>query len=553
LENFLDRVIDIGQAAIVDFHSRNKHSKYPIRPTSSTRPTALNFPVPSNCEDPENRPQRFWPIGLRIVAAHIVILLALLIPVVGIHENWLAEGDWNEFKAHWEAKGEIFDLEKLIPPDIPDEQNFAKAPIIAELFVDPNNNRLSQLGCRQIPGFAKIVRYTNPGQRAIGGYGTKLADHLENPKAVANEREAAKAILKLLEPLSPIFDELERASQRPKTRFPVDYENYAWRTMFYYVPIVQDVVRTLHLRARARLALGDPAGATRDILTILRIADHTGSDPYVGSHQMEITFHAIILHDIWEGLESGQLNDSQLQILAQELERVELKSRMAKAIRFERAAWLRVDQEKPYPFQNDQPYSKPDGFFFTFRGFQSIGLGNSFWFRNRLTLSRFLQDQYLTVDGEVVQNWVNPDAASNAKTALGKLNSLSILPVNPYSFLAKRAADGFETVVQRSSEEATRIDLARVAIALELYRREHGGYPATLAPLAPGYIDAVPVDLITGDPLHYRIKPDGTPMIYSVGLNKVDEGGLLKRDRALGDWGWQYTLPDNFDEVDWRD
>ncbi|NOX99224.1 MAG: hypothetical protein GXP30_05770, partial [Verrucomicrobia bacterium] len=81
---------------------------------------------------------------------------------------------------------------------------------------------------------------------------------------------------------------------------------------------------------------------------------------------------------------------------------------------------------------------------------------------------------------------------------------------------------------------------------------EHGKYPSTLAPLAPNYIDALPLDLFTGNLPHYRIKADGTPLIYSVGLNKIDEKGLLKRDRELGDWTWQYTLPDDFDEGDWH-
>jgi hypothetical protein len=508
--------------------------------------------MPNTCDHQEKAPRRFWPLALKIIGVHLVIILAILIPV-GIHENRQAERDWNEFKAHWEAKGEIFDLEKLIPPEIPDEQNFAKAPIIAEVFANPNNDRLSSLDYRQIAGFVKIVHFTRNGQQALGGYGASLASYLVNSESYKSEKDAARAILELFEPLTPAFDELEQASLRPKARFPIDYSNYSWNLMFNCMDKLQNAVRTLHLRARIRLALGDPKGATRDILTVIRLANLAGVDPYVGSHLIEITFHAINLRAIWKGLESGLLTDPQLQLIAQELQDLKLNGRMVTAIRFERAAWLRVNHEKPYPFPHHQPYSKPDGFFFTFRVFQSIGLGNSFWFRNRLTLSRFLQDQYLTINGKVVRNQVNIDAASNAKMALNKLNSVSIVPLNPYAFLAKRAADGFETVVQSSSEEAARIDLARVAIALELYRREHGSYPATLAALAPSYLDSVPADLITGDPLHYRIKPDGTPVIYSVGLNKTDEGGLLKRDRALGDWVWQYTLPANFNEKDWRD
>ncbi|MFK5924048.1 MAG: hypothetical protein QM496_17870, partial [Verrucomicrobiota bacterium] len=91
-----------------------------------------------------------------------------------------------------------------------------------------------------------------------------------------------------------------------------------------------------------------------------------------------------------------------------------------------------------------------------------------------------------------------------------------------------------------------------VAIALELYRREHDSYPDSLSPLAPSYIDALPPDLITGAPLHYLLKTDGTPLIYSVGINQIDENGLLKKDRTLGDWTWQYTLPPAFNESDWQ-
>ncbi|MCF6312726.1 MAG: hypothetical protein L3J39_09775 [Verrucomicrobiales bacterium] len=63
----------------------------------------------------------------------------------------------------------------------------------------------------------------------------------------------------------------------------------------------------------------------------------------------------------------------------------------------------------------------------------------------------------------------------------------------------------------------------------------------------------MPLDLISGKPLIYHTKADGTPIIYSVGINQIDEGGLLKKDRNLGDWVWQYTLPDDFNSSEWRE
>ncbi len=68
-------------------------------------------------------------------------------------------------------------------------------------------------------------------------------------------------------------------------------------------------------------------------------------------------------------------------------------------------------------------------------------------------------------------------------------------------------------------------DGVEVAIALEVYRRRHAGrYPATLAELTPDPLPAVPADRITGDPLRYRLV-GGKPLVYSVGSNRVDDGG----------------------------
>lgn len=63
------------------------------------------------------------------------------------------------------------------------------------------------------------------------------------------------------------------------------------------------------------------------------------------------------------------------------------------------------------------------------------------------------------------------------------------------------------------------------AIALELYRRKTGGYPATLDELSPAYLPTVPADRITGEPIRYRFDPDGTPLLYSLGVDRDDDGG----------------------------
>jgi len=71
-------------------------------------------------------------------------------------------------------------------------------------------------------------------------------------------------------------------------------------------------------------------------------------------------------------------------------------------------------------------------------------------------------------------------------------------------------------------------DATLVAIALELYHRKHGAYPEALDALVPQYLPAVPPDRYDGKPLKYKLV-DGKPLLYSVGVNRVDNGGRLAK------------------------
>lgn len=72
---------------------------------------------------------------------------------------------------------------------------------------------------------------------------------------------------------------------------------------------------------------------------------------------------------------------------------------------------------------------------------------------------------------------------------------------------------------------AMRRDALAAAIALELYRRAHGEYPASLAELAPRYLPAVPVDRFDGGTLKLLVS-DGRATVYSAGRDMKDDGGV---------------------------
>ena len=80
----------------------------------------------------------------------------------------------------------------------------------------------------------------------------------------------------------------------------------------------------------------------------------------------------------------------------------------------------------------------------------------------------------------------------------------------------------------RAAEAEARRRILITAIALERYRGKHGLYPKTLAELAPESLKTVPVDFMDGQPLRYRLTDDGHFILYSIGLDCVDDGGKIQ-------------------------
>lgn len=70
-----------------------------------------------------------------------------------------------------------------------------------------------------------------------------------------------------------------------------------------------------------------------------------------------------------------------------------------------------------------------------------------------------------------------------------------------------------------------RRDVTLTVIALELFHRTNQRWPASLAELSPQWLPSPPVDRFDGSTLRYRINGD-RPMLYSVGTDREDDGGI---------------------------
>jgi hypothetical protein len=91
--------------------------------------------------------------------------------------------------------------------------------------------------------------------------------------------------------------------------------------------------------------------------------------------------------------------------------------------------------------------------------------------------------------------------------------------------------------VRRSDLDEARVEIARAAFALELYARDHDGYPGSLQDLVPAYLGQVPVDPFTGSPIEYRREGNGF-VVRSVADDPKFEVGLPGQDKLAA---WRIT------------
>ena len=71
------------------------------------------------------------------------------------------------------------------------------------------------------------------------------------------------------------------------------------------------------------------------------------------------------------------------------------------------------------------------------------------------------------------------------------------------------------------------------ALALERYRLRHGSYPELLEALTPELLPSRPLDFMDGAPLRYQHMQDGRFVLYSAGLDCIDDGGIGRKPGLL--------------------
>lgn len=489
----------------------------------------------------------FWSWGfLKFVLWTVTIIILFY-----VEEDWRGARMWAATKAEWEAKGESFDYANLIPPPVPDDQNLAMIPLF-KLEPDPENKgELSPVALH------RALRAGLPGNNVFIPHSTNwLPDQLPDMEKIrevvaTDYAEAFKAAppsndsLAQFDALFPFVSDLRTAAaSRPYCRFPRDYPPQLPYDFLRLVTPQLPIARILNLHAILALDAHKSDVALADLKTCFKLISGLRQEPFLVSGLVAIGMQAISFSAIYDGLALHSWNDAQLAELENEFSKTDFLSDYQHVMRGELMGIiipsfenLKTNRSRLKEVQiTDKAKLKDYDYFPDFWPDGWLDQNES-----QLATSILIGVQNVDAKSHRVFPTQTDDIENQARHFADRIDSYA--PWNIFFTISNRV---LRSSTPRFAQAQVWIDEARIACALERYRLAHGVYPESLDALVPAYAAELPHDIINGEPYHYRLRPDGTFLLYSVGWNQKDDGGKvvyekespMHVDYKQGDWVW---------------
>jgi hypothetical protein len=98
---------------------------------------------------------------------------------------------------------------------------------------------------------------------------------------------------------------------------------------------------------------------------------------------------------------------------------------------------------------------------------------------------------------------------------------------NPSRILADQIFPAVNNATNKTLRVLSELRVVRTAIALERFHLAKGAYPAVLGELTPAYLAEALPDPYTGEAFRYERSADGRFRLWSLGINRRDDGGAL--------------------------
>jgi len=513
---------------------------------------------------PDEPSQTSRLFGNRWVRLSLLCLggLALLVAAFYAREDWRGSLAWNNYRRAAKGRGLVLDLKSYIPTSVPDEQNFAATPFVKSWF--PSNgsilsqddytrltNHISDYGSNPNKGHRQFVDLVGWQQAfaALKKGELKSGQRFDSGKYNADSRSrAASDVLDGLKSDEPAFAELRAASHRPLARYPVAYSDEdPWDLLLPHLNNIKTICQRLGFKACAELAAGHNEDALEDLRLLNYLSDSIQDEPLLISYLVRVRCIQIATQPVWEGLAEHRWTDAQLQEIRSHFQHYDFLPGIEKSFNTERAAGiLTVELIRKRGFS--VLVNLIDGNSLTIEREGPIGLISyiypSGWYcQEELNLCQLLDGQSSGIMDTASKTISPRRVASNAADLSRAISGGTSHLASEHRILAAMLLPNLSKIPVRAAEAQTCANQIALACALERYRLANGQFPETLDALTPRFIAHAPNDVFTGQPYKYRLAANGQFVLYSVGWNEKDDGGVPGKtffDQTQGDWVWEY-------------
>jgi hypothetical protein len=495
----------------------------------------MNPPVNLPQTTSAHRPRKSSVARIIIASLILAVVGILTIPGYYLEERIRGKMAWEKYAAEARQRGVKLNMAEFVPQKIPDNENFASIPIFEAAFraADhdqgaPNPFKLEKPKGGELPKINDPLRQIPIRLAVWQEYFVKV-----KILAAAGDDPAAD-VLKAVDTFAAPLAQLREASMRPHCRFPVHWEKGPAAALPQY-SFFSDVNRLYVLRLAAHLAQGDSAAAYEDFRDSLRLLTAAREEPSAIAGMVRISTLAMVGNAVWGGLSAHQWKEPELRKMEGDIAAIDMLKDCVFCLSSERGATngivdIVLNDTRTFPRvasfgEGKKRETWPWLFYPTGWVYQDKVRTNQFIDD---LLARIAPDQHRWLNERLIT--FSPENAKQSPETLRYAVFVAIASIYP-------------EIERKYLQAATLTDQIRLACILERYRLVHGGYPETLDALSPEFIASVPREIVNGEPYHYRRTEDGSFILYSVGANLRDDGGLLDPKLNVGrqlDWVWRY-------------
>ena len=433
---------------------------------------------------------------------------AIAAPVLAL-ALWMGRPMDPVYKAYLQAEGTPLSLEDLngLYPAVPDEENAALRYLAA-------GTRLREL---------------REAYRESHTLGTAVSDS-DDWRQVYSFRESREILEGDTHGVAMAYWETVTATIAPelreiayeglqRSRYPLDLERL-WPNVSGYLSALRSLARELELDAYVAVRAGDNARALACVEAMLAMQDSLHPEPILTSQWTRFGILSVALNIVIGLLEEAQLTGPELAQIDRALQHalppiherrvIEDSLRMQRTIELIEldAYWTQVLIQELGPLGNTARVYHTTDYLLTHLIMQPAA-------NRTVSLAGFEHARLLA--NELA---MEPESGNRLRVRGDyEVGMMFLAPVNYGDDSRYRNLYSQEWGIRME------IAIARTAIAIERYRRDHGRLPDSLHDLVPAYLDGVAYDVYAmerGTPVRYLRHDDGGFTLYSVGRSGID-------------------------------